>query len=92
MEEPWRKSKEGENMKEPHIELPKTYDEESLHEEVNVELMNMENVLSGLENHGLTDDEVRLIEGVTRSFEKKHLKSKLNELNNLIILQLKKSS
>ena len=45
--------------------------------------MNIENVLSELEDQGLTDDEIGLVEEVT-SFEKKQLKSKLNELNKIL--------
>ena len=39
-------------MKEPRNELQKTYDEETSYEEVDVELMNIENVLSAQQDQG----------------------------------------
>ena len=88
-----RKFKEGENMVEPNIKQQNIYDEERPHEEVNVEVMKIENMHSRLQDQGLTDDEIRLIDKVTeqmkiaeapsniRNFERKRLKSKLNEVN-----------
>lgn len=37
-------------MEEPLIELENTYDEERQHKGINVELMDIENVLSGLQD------------------------------------------
>ena len=56
-----RKSKEVENMEQPRIGMQRKYHEERPHEEVDVELMNTENVLNGLQHQGLTDDEITSI-------------------------------
>lgn len=48
-------------MEQPRIGLQRTYHEERPHEEVDVELMNTENVLIGLQHQRLTDDEITSI-------------------------------
>ena len=53
LEEIHRKTKEGENMEELRIELQNAYDEETPNEELDAELMNIENVLSELQDQGL---------------------------------------
>ena len=76
---------------EQRIGQQNTYDEEIPLKEVNVELMNIKNVLSGL-----THDEITLTEEVTehmktnkipltlRDVEKKWLKSRSNEVNRIL--------
>ena len=63
LDEIQRKSKYVEDMEEPKIELQNTYDKRSF-EEVDVELMNFENMLSG-QDQDLIYDEIRLTEEVT---------------------------
>lgn len=48
-------------MEQPRIGMQRKYHEERPHEEVDVELMNTENVLNGLQHQGLTDDEITSI-------------------------------
>lgn len=48
LDEIQKKSEERENTEEPRTESQNSYNEETLHEEVDVKLMNTENVLSGL--------------------------------------------
>ena len=64
LNEIYRKTKEGENIEELRIELQNTHEKKS-HEELDAELMNIENMLIGLQDQGLTDDEVGLIEKIT---------------------------
>lgn len=51
------------------IELQNTHDEERPNEELDVELMNNENVLSGLKDQCLTDDKIRLIKEVSEQMK-----------------------
>ena len=53
----------------PRIELQNTHDEERPNEELDVELMNNENVLSGLKDQCLTDDKIRLIKEVSEQMK-----------------------
>ena len=64
LNEIYRKTKEGENIEELRTELQNTHEKKS-HEELDDELMNIENMLIGLQDQGLTDDEVGLIEKIT---------------------------
>ena len=64
LNEIYRKTKEGENIEELRTELQNTHEKKS-HEELDAELMNIENMLIGLQDQGLTDDEVGLIEKIT---------------------------
>ena len=57
-------------MAEPRIELQNTYGEKKPHKEVDVELIHIENLLSKLQDHGFTDDKVRLIKEVTELIKK----------------------
>ena len=57
-------------MAEPRIELQNTYSEKKPHKEVDVELINIENLLSKLQDHGSTDDKIRLIKEVTEQIKK----------------------
>ena len=56
-------------MAEPRIELQNTYSEKP-HKEVDVELINIENLLSKLQDQGFTDDKIRLIKEVTEQVKK----------------------
>ena len=51
------------------IELQNTHDEERPNEELDVELMNNENVLSGLKDQCITDDKIRLIKEVSEQMK-----------------------
>ena len=64
LNEIYRKTKEGENIEELRTELQNTHEKKS-HQELDAELMNIENMLIGLQDQGLTDDEVGLIEKIT---------------------------
>ena len=64
LNEIYRKTKEGQNIEELRTELQNTHEKKS-HEELDAELMNIENMLIGLQDQGLTDDEVGLIEKIT---------------------------
>ena len=64
LNEIYRKTKEGENIEELRTELQNTHEKKS-HEELDAELMNIENMLIGLQDQGLTGDEVGLIEKIT---------------------------
>ena len=77
LNEIYRKTKEGENIEELRTELQNTHEKKS-HEELDAELMNIENMLIGLQDQGLTDDEVGLIEKITAQMNKDRSPPNLN--------------
>lgn len=52
--------------------------EERPHEEVVVEVMNIENIYTGLHHQGLTDNEIRLMEEVTEQMKTEEAPSNLS--------------
>ena len=96
LDEIQRKIKEEQNTEEPGIELQNMCDQQRSQNEYDVELMNTENLFNRLEDQGLTNDEIRLVEEVAermktdkappnlRNAERKQLKSKSAEINKVL--------
>ena len=57
-----RKIKKGENMEEPKIELQNRCGQQRPQNEDDIELTNTENLFNRLQDQGLTNNEIRLVE------------------------------
>ena len=96
LDEIQRKIKEEGNTGEPRIELENTCNQQRSQDKGDVELTYTENLCNSLEDQGLTNDKIRVVEEVAeqmktgkappnlRNVERKQLKSKSDEINRVL--------